>query len=87
MRRTTKIKKGLLVSLCRDLPDDPRYQTSLWESDLHYLRDPYTLKISNVWIDKDDLCIVIDQDSSGLVILTPRGLLGWIGKERMELVR
>lgn len=87
MLKKTKVKKGTLVSLAKNLPDDPRYQTSLWETDLHYLRDPFTLKISNVWIEQNDLCVVVDQDESGVVILTPRGNLGWIGKERMEIVK
>ena len=87
MLKKTKVKKGVLVSLAKNLPDDPMYQTSLWETDLHFLRDPFTLKISGVWIDKGDVCIVIEQDSSGVIILTPRGEIGWIGKERMEIVR
>jgi hypothetical protein len=73
--------------LAKGLPDDPMYQTSLWETDLHFLRDPFTLKISDVWIEQKDLCVVVDQDTAGVVILTPRGNVGWIGKERMEIVK
>jgi hypothetical protein len=73
--------------LAKGLPDDPMYQTSLWETDLHFLRDPFTLKISDVWIEQKDLCVVVDQDTAGVVVLTPRGNVGWIGKERMEIVK
>jgi len=87
MLKRTKVKVGSMIMLAKDLPDDPMYQTSLWETDLHFLRDPYTLKISKVWINKGDVCIVIEQDSSGFIVLTPRGSIGWIGKERMEIVK
>ena len=87
MLKKTKVKIGSMVMLAKGLPDDPMYQTSLWETDLHFLRDPFTLKISDVWIEQNDLCIVVDQDAAGVVILTPRGKVGWIGKERMEIVR
>lgn len=76
-----------MVMLAKGLPDDPMYQTSLWETDLHFLRDPFTLKISDVWIEQKDLCVVVDQDTAGVVVLTPRGNVGWIGKERMEIVK
>jgi hypothetical protein len=87
MLKKTKVKIGSMVMLAKGLPDDPMYQTSLWETDLHFLRDPFTLKISDVWIEQKDLCVVVDQDTAGVVILTPRGNVGWIGKERMEIVK
>jgi len=87
MLRRTKVKIGSMVVLAKGLPDDPMYQTSLWETDLHFLRDPFTLKISGVWIEQRDICIVIDRIGTGFVLLTPRGEIGWIGKERMEIVR
>jgi hypothetical protein len=87
MLKSTKVKLGAMVTLAKGLPDDPMYQTSLWEADLHFLRDPFTLKISNVWIEQNDLCIVVGQDASGFTILTPRGCVGWIGKERMEVIK
>jgi len=82
----TKIKRGSLVTLIKDLKDDPKYQVSMWEMDHYFLRDRFSLKISNVWIKQGDICIAIDQDYSGIVVLTPRGMVGWIGKEKMEIV-
>jgi len=83
----TKVKPGTLVMLAKDLKDDPKYQISLWENDYHFLRDPFSLKISNVWVQRGDVCVVIKQDYSGITILIPRGHIGWIGKERMEVIK
>lgn len=87
MLNATKVKIGSLVTLAKNLKDDPKYQISMWESDYHFLRDPFSLKISNSWIEYGDICITVKQDSSNIMILTPRGCLGWIGKERMEIVK
>ena len=90
MKRWTKVKKGTLIKLIDDLSDDPAYKNQLkfWENeDAHFLRDPDTHKIINVWIMQGEVCIVLDQDRFGLKILTPRKQVGWIGKERVEVIR
>jgi len=87
MLKGTKVKQGCLVTIAKDLNDDPKYQISIWEQDYHFLRDPFSLKISNVWIKQGDICMVIEQDYSGITVLTPRGHIGWIGKERMEVIK
>jgi len=87
MLNGTKVKRGSLVQLKKDLNEDPKYQISMWEPDYHFLRDPFSLKLTNVWIQPGDVCVVVEQDYTGLVVLTPRGNVGWIGKERLEIIK
>jgi len=89
MKLETKVKPGTMVKLIDDLPDDPMYNADPWE-DYYYLRDPKSLKIlHDVWIKTGDVCIVMDSNSdfAGVVVFTPRGHLGWISKEKMEVVK
>jgi hypothetical protein len=89
MKSGTKVKPGTMVKLIDELPEDPMYNSNPWE-DYYYLRDPNSLKVlHSVWIKTGEICIVVDSDSSftGLVVATPRGHLGWIGKEKMEIVK
>lgn len=89
MMRGTKVKPGTMVKLADNLPEDPMYKLDPWE-DYYYLRDPKTFKIlRNVWIKTGEICIVIDSESdfTDLLIITPRGHIGWIGKEKMEVVK
>lgn len=89
MKLETKVKPGTMVKLIDDLSVDPMYNVSPWE-DYYYLRDPKSLKIlHSVWIKTGEVCIVVDSDSdfTGVVVFTPRGHLGWISKEKMEIVK
>jgi len=87
VKNGTRVKSGVLVKLVDGLTDDPMYQLNMWE-DYFYLRDPFSLKISNrSWIKTGEICIVIRSDHSGLVVCNPRGELGWIGKEKMEVIK
>jgi hypothetical protein len=89
MKSGTKVKPGTMVKLIDDLSVDPMYNMSPWE-DYYYLRDPKSLKILySVWIKTGEVCIVVDSDSdfTGVVVFTPRGHLGWINKEKMEIVK
>lgn len=69
------------------MPVDPRYQTAFWDNDAHFLRDPDTMQLSKRWISGGEVCLVVGQDLDGLVVLNPRSQVGWIGKERMEVVK
>jgi len=86
-----KIKRGSLVQLKKDLGlflnENSKYQISMWEMDHYFLRDRFSLKLINAWVQPDDVCIVVKQDHTGLVILNPRGNVGWIGKERLEIIK
>ena len=87
MRNETKVKSGTLVKLINNSTNDPMYQLELWE-DYYFLRDPRSMKILNeTWIKESDLCIVVGSDHTGLIITTPRGQTGWIGKDKMEVVK
>lgn len=89
MKIETKVKPGTMVKLVESLSDDPMYNQYPWE-DYYYLRDPKSLKIlHNVWIKTGEVCIVVESDSDfiGVVVFTPRGHLGWIGKEKMEVIK
>lgn len=87
MKRGTNVKPGTLVKLIDGLSDDPMYQTQDWE-DYYYLRDPASLKVSNrSWVKTGEVNIVIESDHSGLVICNTRGQIGWIGKEKMEVIK
>ncbi len=76
-----------MVKIIDDLPDDPKYQLDLLRYDFYFLRDPKQFSILNVWIKQGEICIVVDQDFFGVVVLTPRGHIGWIGKEKMEILK
>jgi len=82
-----KVKKGTLVALSEDVNANLKYQFPLWDSDFYFLRDPFSMKISNSWIKFGDICIVVDQDKSKIMVLTPRGGVGWISKEKMEIIK
>ena len=87
MKKTTRVKPGSMVKLIEGLRPDTLHQTSFWEEDLYFLRDPDTFKITNTWVTFGEISIVVSQDPEGLLIMTPRGHTGWIGKEKMEVVR
>ena len=87
--RGTRVKPGTMVKLADNLPDDPMYNLHPWE-DYYYLRDPTSLKIlRNVLVKTGEICIVVNSESdfTGLLIVTPRGHLGWISKEKMEVIK
>jgi hypothetical protein len=65
------------------------YNAGPWE-DYYYLRDPRSLKIlHNVWIKTGEICIVLETlaNSTGISVVTPRGHVGWIGKEKLEIIK
>jgi len=87
VKKGTSVKPGTLVKLIDGLPDDPMYQTQDWE-DYYYLRDPTSLKISDrSWVKTGEINIVIESNYSGLVICNARGQVGWIGKNKMEVIK
>jgi len=89
VKKETKVKPGTLVKIRAGLEDDPKYQRNPWNDDARYfLRDPETLgMLPDTWAVPGEPCIVVDQDLIGVVILTPRGKIGWIGKEKVEVVK
>ena len=88
MLKGTKVKVGSLVKIMDDVADDPMYQLKFWEEDKFFLRDPNNMSVlREVWISPGEVCTVVGQHSHGLVILTPRSHVGWIGKETMEIVK
>jgi hypothetical protein len=78
--------RGSLVTLIDEIIKTQQ-QVSMWKLDCYFLRDPFSLNISKSWIKKGDICMVIDQDDTCILILTPRGNTGWIAKEKMEIVK
>lgn len=87
MKSGTKIKPGTLVKLIDEMPGDPMYQTNMWE-DYYYLRDAASFKMSrSAWIKTGEVSLVIGSDHSGIIICNPRGQVGWISKEKMEVVK
>lgn len=88
MNKGTKVKNGTLVKLIDELLHDPKYQLTLWDDEYYFLREPKTFKLEkNIWIKKNELCMVVNQDYAGLIVLNRRGQVGWIGKDKMEIVK
>lgn len=89
MKKETKVRHGTLVRIKTGMKDDPQHQPNLWNDDYRYiLRDPHSLKIAHeLWIVPGEPCIVVGSDRIGLTVLTPRGHVGWIAKEKMESLR
>lgn len=92
MKTTTSVKPGSMVQLINDLTYDPMYNTRIgpgWE-DFYFLRDQKSGKIMNgAWIKAGEICLVISGEpySPELVILSPRGHVGCIGKEKLEFIK